>query len=71
MKTTSMLNGFTFILETFAMDDDCRNNSEVVVTAISPTNDEMHFTLEANDGTVRDFVITETACSIRRNGTEV
>lgn len=67
MKTQSMLNSLAQILETFAMDDDAMNNSEAVVTAINPTNDEMHFTLEANDGTVRDFTITETVDSMRRN----
>lgn len=71
MKTDSMMNSLAQLLETYAMGDDAINESDTVVTAINPIAAEMHFTLEGNDGTVRDFTITETACSIRRNGTEV
>jgi len=67
MKSQSMLNSIAQLLETHAMGDDAINNSDTVVTAINPINDEMYLTLEGNDGTVRDFFITETDCSIRRN----
>ena len=67
MKSQSMLNSLAQLLETHTMGDIVPNYSDTVITAINPTNGEMHFTLEANDGTVRDFTITETACSIRRN----
>ena len=70
MQTQSMLNSLAQLLETHAMGDDAINDSDTVVTAINPTcptGDEMCFTLEANDGTVRDFTITETVSSMRRN----
>ncbi len=60
MQTQSMLNGLACILETFAMDDNCIDNSDVVVTRIeSAVDDSMVFTMTANDGTVKTFLITE------------
>lgn len=67
MKTPSMLNSLAEVLETHLMGLDAPNDHDTVITALNPIAAEMHFTLEANDGTVRDFTVSETITSIMRN----
>lgn len=60
MKTQSMLNGFSQLLEEHAMGDVAINESDVVVTVITEiVDDSMVITLMGNDGTERTFLITE------------
>lgn len=59
MNMQEILKSFSQLLENRAMGDAVINDSDVVVAGTSILHGIMYITVQANDGTVKHFRLTE------------